>query len=218
MESDAAYRAIDIDKKGIWNTDLNAFPWTPAALELAASRPSSMVCPSDSSDPINIYWSDPLPHTATSLKAATGSYAVCIGDVGDSNSTTIKCKPPGMFMYARQRRLREVIDGTSKTFAAGEVQKSHTPEGGNPWTVGNRITLTMRSTLHPLNTPPGFGSAFKESDGTISNGAFGSEHKGGANFLYVDGHVTFISENVQLQAYWATSTVAGPSDLAAAIQ
>jgi prepilin-type processing-associated H-X9-DG protein len=212
MEGSNLYAMAEIDKGGIWNN--YTFAWNAQQYQMVATRPSSMVCPSDTSGPTNDYWSDPAP----APKVATGSYAQCFGDVGGVNNTTIKCNTPGMFMYGRQRTRRQISDGTSKTFAIGEVQKSDTPEGACVWTVSSRLTLTFRSTWKPLNTPPGSGSAYKESDGTIDNSAFGSEHKGGGNFVYVDGHVNFVSENVDFLSYQAASTVAGPNDLAPAVQ
>jgi len=35
---------------------------------------------------------------------------------------------------------------------------------------------------------------------------------GGGNFVYVDGHVNFISDDIASYVYQATSTIAGTSD------
>jgi prepilin-type N-terminal cleavage/methylation domain-containing protein/prepilin-type processing-associated H-X9-DG protein len=220
MEDGALYDLAEIEQTGLWNLDE---PWTNSGLQVAASRPSVMVCPTDNSGPINNYWSD----DSIGLKAATGSYALCSGDrdpVSSSpvtNSVNSKCGMRGMFMYCKQRKRREITDGTSKTFLVGEVWKSDTPDGGNVWTTGVRICLSLRLTFNALNTPPesvGAG-ARTESDGTVNNAAFGSEHPGGANFVYADGHVSFVSENVQIESYWAASTIAGDGvDLASPVQ
>ena len=71
-----------------------------------------------------------------------------------------------------------------------------------------RHTHTMRSTDNPLNTPPGKGVVV-DLYGYKANGAFGSKHPGGANFAFGDGHVEFLSENINLPLYRALSTRAG---------
>jgi prepilin-type processing-associated H-X9-DG protein len=38
---------------------------------------------------------------------------------------------------------------------------------------------------------------------------FGSYHPGGAHFGYVDGHVAFLSETINMTTYQALSTIAG---------
>ena len=43
----------------------------------------------------------------------------------------------------------------------------------------------------------------------LRNGAFASSHPGGANFVYGDGHVDFIDDEIDINAYRALSTVAG---------
>jgi prepilin-type processing-associated H-X9-DG protein len=51
--------------------------------------------------------------------------------------------------------------------------------------------------------------------GYSCNGAFGSEHAGGAMFAYGDGHVQFLSENIDQYTYRALSTVAGGETVSA---
>ena len=41
------------------------------------------------------------------------------------------------------------------------------------------------------------------------NGAFGSQHHGGGVFAYGDGHVEFVGDEIELDAYRALSTIAG---------
>jgi prepilin-type processing-associated H-X9-DG protein len=40
----------------------------------------------------------------------------------------------------------------------------------------------------------------------FANGAFASRHPGGANFVFADGHVGFVSEDIDLATYRAFST------------
>jgi prepilin-type N-terminal cleavage/methylation domain-containing protein/prepilin-type processing-associated H-X9-DG protein len=235
MEGGALYDLAAVDRapngyNGMWieSTDTTASnAWMDAArLEVVSARPGTMGCPSNSAVPVI---TDPamIEYTWPGLKvpAATGSYALCAGDLGPSfmssgsiNGATkksyLECGNTGMFLIKASRIRRQISDGTSKTFAAGEVMKGDDPSSFNIWSFAFRTGSVLRNTENPLNTPPGIPSVGPGSDCLYPpacwNGAFGSEHKGGANFAFVDGHVTFVTENIDLSVYRAASTVAGP--------
>jgi prepilin-type processing-associated H-X9-DG protein/prepilin-type N-terminal cleavage/methylation domain-containing protein len=210
MEGNDIYAIAKMDVEGVWNNGYWA-EWQDAPrLQLAtATRPSSFVCPSDSSDPVQ---DDPTWWGLNSGSPSTGSYAACQGTLGASNPSTaqVKCTNTGMFLYGGvPRKRRQIIDGASKTFAVGEVTESDTHEGDNTWVMGVRVGSCMRITHFAINTPHSLGFTF---GGVTATGGFASEHKGGANFVYVDGHVSFLSENISLDSYRAASTIAGTVD------
>jgi prepilin-type processing-associated H-X9-DG protein len=68
----------------------------------------------------------------------------------------------------------------------------------------------MRSTYNPLNSNPGepVGQTSDQAWGK-ENGAFGSEHPGGANFVYIDAHVEFITDDIDSSVYQALGTIKG---------
>ena len=113
-----------------------------------------------------------------------------------------------MFNYRTSYKIRNVTDGMSRTIFAGEVIDADTRESANRWMLGSRHLDSLRSTENPVNTPPGEGIVL-DAYGYKCNGAFASEHPGGANFGFGDGHVTFISENIDLLTYQALSTREG---------
>lgn len=134
---------------------------------------------------------------------AVGSYAVVHGSRGPSETSSqdMKHNNTGVFLYKQSVRLAQIGDGTSNTFVAGEVYDGHLANNTNRWAIAVRHADTLRSTENPLNTKPGQGITF-----TNTNGAFGSRHPKGANFVFADAHVQFISDNIPLPIYRALST------------
>ncbi len=92
---------------------------------------------------------------------------------------------------------------TPKHFAYGEVQGSNTPQGSNLWTTASRLIDTLRTTTNAVNTPPGTGLTYKESDGVRHNGSFRKLSSGGAHFAFVDGHVDWVDEFIDTRIYSA---------------
>ncbi len=173
--------------------------WNTAGVQTALeARLEAFVCPSDTSNPFVV---------TNGFDAATGSYAFCHGTLGPSSGISVQMKidNTGLFMYKESLARSEITDGTSNTFVAGEVVDAHTEESYNRWSLGSRHLDCLRTTENPVNTPPGTGITTSPY-GIALNGAFGSEHPGGAQFLFADGHVSFISENIDIITYRALST------------
>ncbi|HTN76805.1 MAG TPA: DUF1559 domain-containing protein, partial [Pirellulaceae bacterium] len=114
----------------------------------------------------------------------------------------------GVFLYRTPIRQAHIRDGVSNTIFIGEVQASDKPDSSNRWIVAGRHTDSLRTTENALNTPPTKGITV-DLYGLKVNGAFGSRHSGGAYFAFGDGHVQFISENINLPLYKALGTRAG---------
>jgi prepilin-type processing-associated H-X9-DG protein len=109
-----------------------------------------------------------------------------------------------MFFYCKAIRVKEVVDGLSNTIFAGEVYDGNLGEQNMRFCTATRH-CGLRSTVNPINTPPGEGIA--STAGTYpQNGAFCSRHRGGANFLFGDGRVVFLKDNIDLEVYQALST------------
>jgi prepilin-type N-terminal cleavage/methylation domain-containing protein/prepilin-type processing-associated H-X9-DG protein len=213
LEEINLYELARLDQYGLWNDDgAGAYHtlWQDAqSMKVVTTRPSVYVCPSDTSEPgikDTSYEGNEIDNKT--IRPAVGSYALSQGTLGPTGSTpAIKCGNTGMFMYAIARRRRQLTDGTSKIFAVGEVVASDTNNGINMWTKASRYQTSLRTTVNPLNTPPGTGSPITTSATYSHNGAFGSEHAGGANFVFVDGHVSFVTDNIAMPTYQALSTV-----------
>jgi len=109
-------------------------------------------------------------------------------------------------IYVRSSiKVTDIMDGTSKTFLITECdspeddpQKNVICENpgscdlGRTWCFTNQVT-----TGWGIDNPP---------ERSEVEGAIGSYHPGVANFMYADGHVRCISENVDLPVLWGQTT------------
>src|SRR5262249_32308786 len=130
----------------------------------------------------------------------------------------------GLFFRNRSINLAEVLDGTSQTFAVGERsqnlsratwagavtnasvpivelqgQRGLDPEGGGA------LVLSHTGEGHGPNAPSGSTHADQ----------YWSRHPGGANFLFADGSVRFIKEQVGFNIFRALATRRGGEAISA---
>ncbi|WP_164101280.1 DUF1559 domain-containing protein [Candidatus Laterigemmans baculatus] len=100
-------------------------------------------------------------------------------------------------------KFRDIIDGTSSTFLAGETD--FMPQGvpstdyGGVWAYGY-IGYSWGTSYHPFNNHDNAGTVY---------GAFRSQHPGGGNFALTDGSVRFVAETIEYATYQALATRAG---------
>jgi prepilin-type N-terminal cleavage/methylation domain-containing protein/prepilin-type processing-associated H-X9-DG protein len=191
-----------------WLWPLSGTEWkTSRVMAALAARPAVMACPSDASEPQLVNFSG-IP------SVATGSYALCAGTMGPSHQASQDAKHfnTGMFRYLNQRTTAAIRDGLSNTFLAGESVNNHTNNSRNIWTMGVRHLDTLRTTECPPNSslaPVPCATAWVYDASNTWNGDFASRHSGGLSFGYVDGHVSWIADTVDLTVYRSLSTVAG---------
>jgi prepilin-type processing-associated H-X9-DG protein len=159
-------------------------------------RPPVFVCPSDTARRFR-----DMASSESSKERAVSSYAMMSGTYGPPNiNTHVKYDNNGMFFYCRAIRVKEVVDGLSNTIFGGEVYNGHLLEQDAMLYTGTRHAL-LRSTVNPINTPPGQGINYGGM-----NGAFCSRHPGGAHFLFGDCRVEFLNENTDPDIYDALAT------------
>jgi prepilin-type N-terminal cleavage/methylation domain-containing protein/prepilin-type processing-associated H-X9-DG protein len=197
IELNALYKMMDL--KILWGWRAQMGPVNRAAV---GQRPAVFACPSDPAKPTILTYED--TGTGGPFPAGTTSYAMSSGTLGPIDPN-MKLNNNGVFFYRRAMTRKEIIDGLSHTFFAGEIYAADTPESEAYWAYGAR-DQTLRYTANPLNTPWGTGNPIWNPYGANLNGAFGSKHRGGANFAYGDGHVDFLSENIAFRTYQALST------------
>ena len=202
----------------IWPIKPNAGPgqtipygdWATQELQKALStRPDAFVCPS----------ADTLPETqwqlydSAELRPATGDYALCAGHRGPTwqrRFFPVKVDNSGIFFYLKEIKIAEILDGTSNTYFGGEVVESHGLDSTNIWSRAERHLDCIRAADNPVNTAPGEGEIHRLRAGPTeeyrANAGFASRHPGGANFVFADGRVDFVSEDIDLITYQAQST------------
>jgi prepilin-type processing-associated H-X9-DG protein len=190
---------------GKWNT-------SPDLVKLASSRPAVVVCPSSTAispcgQCTGTGWAQ-----GENIEGL-GNYGLCFGKYNIAVTgypTTVECandNNSGLFVYAIRKPLKKIVDGTSKTIAIGEVKNPDNVNNWAPWAFG-AVYESLRSTYNSLNEMPGQGIVVVHDWGN-ENGAFGSEHSGGANFVFVDGHVEFLSDDIDITVYRGYATIGG---------
>jgi len=104
--------------------------------------------------------------------------------------------------------IKEILDGTSNTIAMGEALPSCSTSIQEPWWLGGQW---YSGTAPPINFPtcPGEGLG---NNGTpsrncnswnnwVTDGGFKSRHPGGAQFVFCDGSVQFLQEDIDYCDY-----------------
>ena len=210
MESEALYDQFDIDRgDGVWLSEIANVNWrTPQKEQAIGTRPEFVVCPSNETLPRH-----EERHQTWGIIPATGTYAFCAGHRGPNawqcDACMVKHHNSGMHYYWTRVRLKDIEDGLSKTISIGEIVEGHTMDSSNMWTQAYRHADTFRGTEVALNTPPGVEAVQVCGEPGLLNGAFASDHPGGAQFLYADGRVEFLAEDIDLDTYQNLSTIAG---------
>ncbi len=121
------------------------------------------------------------------------------GDFGKSNYKGVGVDDLRIFGTSTVRtRIRDITDGTSNTLLVGECGTDGDYVGGLWMGVNgdaeDNITQVLNNPLFFIN-------------GTDAN-AFNSSHVGGCHFLFADGRVRFLSENIDSITYHGLATKA----------
>lgn len=216
LEDQKMYDMAHIEKGGVFNWARSPnWESDPDRDAMVRIRPATLVCPSNMARPTCEGCAGKPGFALIETQAGTSSYALSHGTYGpgvffggtDIGPQTL-CGNTGIFNYSVRRKPKQITDGLSKTFSGGEIKGGDTNDGYSLWAYGSRLESTLRSTTNALNTPPGMPATRNETWGKL-NGAFGSDHGGnGANFVFGDAHVEFISEDIDYSLYQDLATVA----------
>ncbi len=161
--------------------------------------------------PVYICPSDIMANNNTYLEGSTNAKSNYVGSGGSVFVNDNDYNPQsfnGPFAVNASRRFADITDGLSNTVIVGERDGGY--DSGRTlrfaaWWLGTDHVgwhdrmYAFTSKQYPINN----------RIGTLSQQArsFGSFHMGGAQFVMGDGHVIFISENIDGNTYEALGTI-----------
>jgi prepilin-type N-terminal cleavage/methylation domain-containing protein/prepilin-type processing-associated H-X9-DG protein len=116
-----------------------------------------------------------------------------------------QCVSDGMFYHNSKVRMRDVVDGTSHTLMVGERTTWHDTN------TNQDFYGTWSGALPEVEEEPARIMGHAEHPPNVNHHPedFGSAHTGGAHFTLADGHVRFISENIDTATFQALGTRRG---------
>jgi prepilin-type processing-associated H-X9-DG protein len=137
---------------------------------------------------VDVFLNPSVPTRRGANNRAISHYAGMAGVGEDAPKLPKGDRRAGIFGYDRVVGIRDIIDGTANTVAVMDVK-----ENFGPWVAGGPGTIRALTKEPYINGPDGIGSF----------------SPGGANFLFADGSVRFISQNVDANVMRALATMAG---------
>ena len=171
---------------------------------------STFLCPSDSA---------PDRWQAVKRDLASGNFQSNICEVASANYIGMfgTFEPgvdgDGVFFRNYAIQMRDVSDGTSSTLMVGERSVLL---GEATWTGAITGAVPFPDSRDGVGTGPPepasslilghSGDGFNPGDRRSHVNQFYSQHTGGVQFLFVDGHVDFLSSSIDYRVYRALST------------
>ncbi|MCA9246754.1 MAG: DUF1559 domain-containing protein [Planctomycetales bacterium] len=189
---------------------------------------SEYICPSYPFDHVN-------QKGAPKYDYQEGAVTTYQGVGGTSNDPNVDCDPEGgmrnclstshgpipqngIFAYRLERRFRDVRDGLSNTFAAGEfihrdwspgLSYSDPPGNVRAWILGDngpgKGIYAYKILEQPLNAKIDRGASTGAVD--FNHLPMGSYHPGGGVFVLGDASVTFVTDGVNFDVYQGHATI-----------
>ena len=186
-----------VDETALYNAyNFDLVSWGSTNLTVTGSTLAQYNCPSDP-QVAHVYGGASTGYSGT----ASSNYAGSWGPNYNYNTIDVAQAGRGLFGLDSKVRMRDIRDGTSQTIGAGEGIFGEGYLTGPTWGVG-RYCLSMKLADRPIN------NWFVAHSPYYPGYCFSSRHEGGAFFVFCDGAVRFLSENIDFTTYQALSTIA----------
>lgn len=162
-------------------------------------------CPSDPAPNTFELEEEGNPGNVLSILATSNYIGVFGSDELDSCESVpagSACRSTGLFYQNSNTKFRDITDGLSQTLIVGE-RKTDAAQGWYSTWVGavpegeETFARVLGATDH---VPNHVSSHFDD---------FSSHHTGGAQFVFGDGRVRFVSENIDIGVYRSLSSMSG---------
>jgi len=202
-----------IDQGSLFNKlNLNLPITDPVNTPLIVTPLSAYTCPTDTSPARTFTIAEESNPSNVLATLATSNYAGAFGTVSLDDcenapgtapvASNGQCLGNGAVFHNSRTLLRDFTDGTSSTILAGE--RKTRPEL-NWWTTWAGMVAGGQETGQRVlgcmdHTPNHPATHFDD---------FSSHHVGGTQFVMADGHVRFVSENIDARLYQALGTRQG---------
>jgi prepilin-type N-terminal cleavage/methylation domain-containing protein/prepilin-type processing-associated H-X9-DG protein len=207
----AARLLPQMDQSPLYNTlNFNVSVADPSQLTQRTTKLPMFRCPTDIGlDQWTITDTAAVPLTPLATANYAGVFGVSdLHDCASGTSTSWplptsypQCGGEGTFFHNSKVRLADITDGTSNTFVVGEHKSNLNlnPQWYSTWAgvipnAEDAIVRILGTADHTPNHPANH----------IDD--FSSHHTGGAQFVFGDGSVKFISTNIDLNQYKSMAT------------
>jgi prepilin-type N-terminal cleavage/methylation domain-containing protein/prepilin-type processing-associated H-X9-DG protein len=187
LEQPSLHKSLNVGGESLWTVMID-----PARRAHSQMRLEVFRCPSDEAPDLNDQRRFINPSFGD-VAPGTSNYAGVEGTMwvtADEYLADASEDPLGMLWPESRTSFRSCGDGTSHTFLVGERCWE---DMAAIW-VGTRndsgtANLGLRQVLGLVDVPPNIGPLLGER-------GFSSEHPGGLQFLFVDGHIEFIADTI----------------------
>jgi prepilin-type N-terminal cleavage/methylation domain-containing protein len=209
VEQSPLYHQFDFDRSIIDSTGV------PGNVNLLQQRLPVYFCPSD---PGGDNWQITEAGNPSNglAQLATSNYVGLFGTVpleGCNNPPGMapvtsqgQCIGNGVFYHNSVVKMGEILDGTSSTVMVGERATMTRPAFYSTWSG-----VVPRGEEAPARILGAADHTPNSNNSTVGPHIddFSSYHEGGAQFILCDGHVQFISENIDFATFQAIATIQG---------
>ncbi len=193
--------------------DFNVGIEHPSNATARLTRIPTYLCPSDSA---------PDQWQVAKRSLSTGAFISNICEVGSANYVAMfgTFEPgvdgDGLFFRNQQMQMQDILDGSSHTLMIGERSFSL---GEATWTGAVTEGVIVPDGSDGVGTGPPesassmvlghSGDGYSPGDPRSHVNQFYSHHVGGVQFLFADGHVSFVTNSLDYTVYQSVTTRAG---------